>query len=52
VHFHRWSVGDVVVWDDRRLMHRATEFDMTRPRRMWHTRIAGEWQSELTVNHA
>ena len=52
VHFHHWSVGDVVVWDNRRLMHRATPFDMTQPRRMWHARIAGEPESELAVNHS
>jgi alpha-ketoglutarate-dependent taurine dioxygenase len=51
VHFHRWAVGDAVVWDNRRLMHRATPFDMTQPRRMWHTRIAGDPASELAVNH-
>ena len=52
VHFHQWEVGDAVIWDNRRLMHRATPFDMTEPRRMWHTRIAGERSSELAVNHA
>ena len=36
-----------MVWDNRCLMHRATPYDMTEPRRMWHTRIAGERQSEL-----
>ena len=51
VYFHNWVVGDVVVWDNRRLMHRATPFDMTQPRRMWHTRIAGEPESELALNH-
>ena len=51
VHFHDWTVGDIVVWDNRRLMHRGTPFDMTQPRRMWHTRIAGEPASELAVNH-
>ncbi len=51
VYFHEWQVGDVVVWDNRRLMHRATPFDMTQPRRMWHTRIAGERDSELAINH-
>jgi alpha-ketoglutarate-dependent taurine dioxygenase len=50
-YFHHWVVGDVVVWDNRRLMHRATPFDMTQPRRMWHTRIAGEPESELALNH-
>ena len=48
---HEWSVGDTVVWDNRRLMHRATPFDMTQPRRMWHTRIAGSRDSELADNY-
>lgn len=51
VHHHQWEVGDAVVWDNRRLMHRGTPFDMTEPRRMWHTRIAGE-TSELALNHS
>lgn len=37
VHYHHWEVGDIAVWDNRRLMHRATPFDLTQPRRMWHT---------------
>ena len=49
---HQWEVGDAVVWDNRRLMHRGTPFDMTQPRRMWHTRIAGEAASELATNLA
>jgi alpha-ketoglutarate-dependent taurine dioxygenase len=48
---HQWEVGDTVIWDNRRLMHRATPFDMTEPRRMWHTRIAGEHDSESADNH-
>jgi alpha-ketoglutarate-dependent taurine dioxygenase len=51
VHYHQWDVGETVVWDNRRLMHCATPFDMTQPRRMWHTRIAGEPESELALNH-
>ncbi len=51
VYHHEWEVGDAIVWDNRRLMHRATPFDMTQPRRMWHTRIAGERESELALNH-
>jgi alpha-ketoglutarate-dependent taurine dioxygenase len=51
VYHHQWEVGDAVVWDNRRLMHRGTPFDMTEPRRMWHTRIAGDRPSELAVNH-
>ena len=52
VHHHDWTVGDTVVWDNRRLMHRATPFDLREPRRMWHTRIAGERPSELAANYA
>ena len=48
---HKWSVGDAVLWDNRRLQHRGTPFDMTEPRRMWHTRIAGEPSTELAINH-
>lgn len=50
-HYHQWSVGDVVVWDNRRLMHCAVPFDMTERRRMWHTRIAGDPQSETALNY-
>jgi alpha-ketoglutarate-dependent taurine dioxygenase len=50
VYHHQWQVGDAVIWDNRRLMHRATPFDMTQPRRMWHTRIAGERATELALN--
>jgi alpha-ketoglutarate-dependent taurine dioxygenase len=51
VYHHQWEVGDAVIWDNRRLMHRATPFDMTEPRRMWHTRIAGEPDTETALNH-
>jgi alpha-ketoglutarate-dependent taurine dioxygenase len=52
VQYHQWQPGDTVVWDNRRLMHRATPYDMTQPRRMWHTRIAGERDTELATNYA
>jgi len=51
VYFHEWTEGDAILWDNRRLMHCGTPFDMTQPRRMWHTRIAGERESELASNH-
>ncbi len=50
--FHHWRVGDVVVWDNRRLMHCATPFDLTEPRRIWHTRIAGDPTTESALNYA
>jgi alpha-ketoglutarate-dependent taurine dioxygenase len=41
-----WEPGDVAVWDNRCLLHQATPLDMTQPRVMWHSRIAGDAVSE------
>ncbi len=46
VHHHEWTAGDAVVWDNRALMHRACPWDMTKPRVMYHSRIAGDPVSE------
>ncbi len=46
VYHHDWEPGDVVVWDNRCLLHQATPWDMTQPRIMWHSRIAGDPASE------
>ena len=46
---HDWRAGDVVIWDNRCLLHQATPFDMTQPRVMWHTRIAGDPVSEAAI---
>jgi len=43
---HHWTPGDAVVWDNRALMHRACPWDMTKPRVMYHSRIAGDPASE------
>lgn len=43
VYRHRWRAHDVLVWDNRRVMHTATEYDMKRYRRvMLRTEIKGE----------
>ena len=49
VYHHDWRVGDVVIWDNRCLLHQATPFDMTQPRVMWHSRIAGDPVSEAAI---
>ena len=49
-YFHTWTVGDAVLWDNRRLMHRATTHDPAQPRRMWHTRIAGDPVTEAGLD--
>ncbi len=51
IHHHRWEEGDAVVWDNRRLMHRGTPWDMKLARVMWHTRIAGDPATETALNH-
>jgi len=50
VHHHSWTAGDVVVWDNRCLMHRACPWDMTEPRVMFHSRIAGDPVSEFAAH--
>jgi alpha-ketoglutarate-dependent taurine dioxygenase len=47
VHYHHWTPGDVVVWDNRCLMHRACPWDMREPRTMYHSRIAGDPVAEF-----
>ena len=42
VYQHRWTPGDVVVWDNRCLMHQACPWAMQQKRIMYHTRIAGD----------
>jgi alpha-ketoglutarate-dependent 2,4-dichlorophenoxyacetate dioxygenase len=40
IHSHRWTVGDLVMWDNRYTMHRATPFDsMDMPRDMHRTTV-------------
>lgn len=46
---HKWTPGEVVLWDNRCLMHRACPWDMTKPRVMYHSRIAGDPESEAGV---
>ncbi|MFT4767647.1 MAG: alpha-ketoglutarate-dependent taurine dioxygenase [Glaciecola sp.] len=43
---HRWTQGDVVVWDNRCLMHRGCAWDYSEPRVMLHSRIAGDPMTE------
>lgn len=43
VHRHKWSVGDLVIWDNRTLLHSASWFDPERyQRRMLRTCVKGE----------
>lgn len=39
---HQWRVGDVVFWDNRVTMHKATEYDRSYARRMHRTTVQGD----------
>ena len=52
VYHHDWAPGDTVIWDNRCLLHRATPWDMTEPRVMWHSRLAGDPVSEAALAKA
>jgi taurine dioxygenase len=42
VYVHEWTVGDLIVWDNRCLVHAATWYDGdTEQRMMWRTTVRG-----------
>jgi alpha-ketoglutarate-dependent taurine dioxygenase len=41
VYRHEWAVGDLVIWDNRGVLHRATRYDTNSARDMHRTTIAG-----------
>ena len=42
VYRHRWAAGDVVIWDNRCLLHRGCGYDEASYRRRMHqTRVRG-----------
>jgi taurine dioxygenase len=42
VYCHRWRKGDLVMWDNRAVLHTASLFDHTRYQRlMYRTTVAG-----------
>ena len=44
---HKWQPGDLMIWDNRCVLHRACPYDYNQVRIMRHTRVAGERESEL-----
>ena len=47
VYSHNWVVGDTLLWDNRRALHRARPYDYSKPRYLISTRVAGDPASEL-----
>jgi alpha-ketoglutarate-dependent taurine dioxygenase len=42
VYRHKWSVGDLVIWDNTGTMHRATPYDPNSGRMLHRTKLEGE----------
>ena len=42
VYRHEWEVGDLVIWDNRGVLHRALPYDENSPRDMHRTTFAGD----------
>ncbi len=42
VYRHQWTVGDLVIWDNRGVMHRACYYDAASNREMHRTTLVGE----------
>jgi alpha-ketoglutarate-dependent 2,4-dichlorophenoxyacetate dioxygenase len=49
VYAHKWTVGDLVMWDNRRTMHRARPFPVHEPRDMRRTTLAGDGPTAAQV---
>lgn len=41
VYRHKWQPGDVVMWDNRCTMHRATDYDLSQERSMHRATVCG-----------
>lgn len=52
IYRHSWQPGDIVVWDNRCLMHRARPYDPNCPRTLRASRISGEPETELAATIA
>jgi alpha-ketoglutarate-dependent taurine dioxygenase len=47
VYTHTWQVGDLIIWDNRCVLHRARPYNFGEPRTLQGTRIAGDPNTEL-----
>ncbi len=47
---HNWAPGDIAVWDNRCVLHRARPYDHREERVMMHTRIKGDPATESALN--
>jgi alpha-ketoglutarate-dependent 2,4-dichlorophenoxyacetate dioxygenase len=52
VYVHRWRPGDLVMWDNRQMMHRVRRYDENQPRDMRRTTVAGDAPTTAQVEAA
>ena len=52
VYSHSWKKDDLVIWDNRCVLHRACPYDVSEPRVLQATRISGDPASELAETGA
>ncbi|MDH4145489.1 MAG: TauD/TfdA family dioxygenase [Acidimicrobiia bacterium] len=49
VHTHRWAAGDLVLWDNRCVLHRVREWPSGEARVMTRTTVAGDGPNEWAL---
>lgn len=42
VYVHKWQLHDLVIWDNRQVLHRVRRYDASQPRDMRRTTVAGD----------
>jgi alpha-ketoglutarate-dependent 2,4-dichlorophenoxyacetate dioxygenase len=52
VYVHRWHRWDLVMWDNRQMMHRVRRYDESQPRDMRRTTVAGDAPTVAQVEAA
>ena len=52
VYVHRWTPWDLVMWDNRQMMHRVRRYDDAQPRDMRRTTVAGDAPTATQVEAA
>ena len=52
VYVHRWRPWDLVMWDNRQMMHRVRRYDENQPRDMRRTTVAGDAPTAAQVSAA
>jgi alpha-ketoglutarate-dependent 2,4-dichlorophenoxyacetate dioxygenase len=52
VYAHTWRSWDLIIWDNRQMMHRVRRYDESQPRDMRRTTVAGDAPTVAQVEAA